>query len=65
MTKPDLVDKGTEETVVHIVHNGVIPLKKGYMIVRCRGQKEIKQKVSLIEATEKEKAFFSDHVHFK
>uniref|UniRef100_A0A671UP42 Interferon-induced GTP-binding protein Mx n=1 Tax=Sparus aurata TaxID=8175 RepID=A0A671UP42_SPAAU len=64
LTKPDLVDKGTEETVVDIVHNEVIHLKKGYMIVKCRGQKEIAEKVSLTEATEREKAFFKDHVHF-
>ncbi|XP_034406445.1 LOW QUALITY PROTEIN: interferon-induced GTP-binding protein Mx-like [Cyclopterus lumpus] len=37
----DLVDKGTEESVVEIVRNLVIQLNKGYMIVRCRGQKEI------------------------
>uniref|UniRef100_A0A4W6D541 Interferon-induced GTP-binding protein Mx n=1 Tax=Lates calcarifer TaxID=8187 RepID=A0A4W6D541_LATCA len=52
LTKPDLVDKGTEEKVVDIVHN------------ECRGQKEITEKVSLIEAVEREKAFFQDHVHF-
>ncbi|KAI3369499.1 hypothetical protein L3Q82_007715 [Scortum barcoo] len=33
LTKPDLVDRGTEGTVVEVVHNEVIPLKKGYMIV--------------------------------
>ncbi|XP_035857799.1 interferon-induced GTP-binding protein Mx isoform X2 [Sander lucioperca] len=65
LTKPDLVDKGTEETLVDIVHNEVIPLKKGYMIVRCRGQKDITDKVSLTEAIEREKAFFNDHVHFQ
>lgn len=65
MTKPDLVDKGTEETVVDIVHNEVIHLKKGYMIVKCRGQKEITEKVSLTEATEREKDFFEDHAHFQ
>lgn len=59
------MDKGTEETVVDIVHNEVIHLKKGYMIVRCRGQKEITDKVSLSEATEKEIAFFRDHAHFQ
>ncbi|GLD69935.1 AAW22002.1 Mx protein [Lates japonicus] len=64
LTKPDLVDKGTEETVVDIVHNEVIHLKKGYMIVKCRGQKEITEKVSLTEAMEREKAFFKDHVYF-
>ncbi|XP_068449701.1 interferon-induced GTP-binding protein Mx-like isoform X2 [Clinocottus analis] len=65
LTKPDLVDKGTEEAVVEIVRNLVVHLKKGYMIVRCRGQKEITERVSLTEATKREKAFFKDHVHFK
>ncbi|XP_029357348.1 interferon-induced GTP-binding protein Mx-like [Echeneis naucrates] len=65
LTKPDLVDKGTEETVVEIVHNEVIHLKKGYMIVKCRGQKEITEKVSLTEAIEREKDFFNSHVHFQ
>uniref|UniRef100_A0A3B3D6B9 Interferon-induced GTP-binding protein Mx n=1 Tax=Oryzias melastigma TaxID=30732 RepID=A0A3B3D6B9_ORYME len=64
LTKPDLVDKGTEENVVEIVHNEVIQLKKGYMIVKCRGQKEITEKVSLTEAIEREKAFFQDHAYF-
>uniref|UniRef100_A0A4W5PPV9 Interferon-induced GTP-binding protein Mx n=1 Tax=Hucho hucho TaxID=62062 RepID=A0A4W5PPV9_9TELE len=63
LTKPDLVDKGTEETVVDIVHNEVIHLTKGYMIVKCRGQKEIMERVSLTEATEREKAFFKEHAN--
>uniref|UniRef100_A0A8C7VAE7 Interferon-induced GTP-binding protein Mx n=1 Tax=Oryzias sinensis TaxID=183150 RepID=A0A8C7VAE7_9TELE len=65
LTKPDLVDKGTEETVVDIINNKAIPLKKGYMIVRCRGQKEITKKVSLTTALEKEKNFFQEHSHFQ
>ncbi|XP_056309807.1 interferon-induced GTP-binding protein MxB [Danio aesculapii] len=65
LTKPDLVDKGTEGTVVDIVHNEVIHLTKGYMIVRCRGQKEIMDQVTLNEATETENAFFKDHPHFR
>uniref|UniRef100_UPI0037E7FF43 interferon-induced GTP-binding protein Mx isoform X1 n=2 Tax=Semicossyphus pulcher TaxID=241346 RepID=UPI0037E7FF43 len=65
LTKPDLVDKGTEETVVDIVHNEVIHLKKGYMIVKCRGQKDIMDKVSLTEAIERERAFFQEHMHFQ
>lgn len=65
MTKPDLVDKGTEENVVKIVHNEVIPLKKGYMVVKCRGQKEITEKVSLSEALKNEEAFFKEHAHFQ
>ncbi|XP_019214275.1 interferon-induced GTP-binding protein Mx-like isoform X2 [Oreochromis niloticus] len=65
LTKPDLVDKGTEENVVKIVHNEVIPLKKGYMVVKCRGQKEITGKVSLSEALKNEEAFFKEHAHFQ
>uniref|UniRef100_A0A672Z8A8 Interferon-induced GTP-binding protein Mx n=1 Tax=Sphaeramia orbicularis TaxID=375764 RepID=A0A672Z8A8_9TELE len=64
LTKPDLVDKGTEQTVIEIVRNEVIHLKKGYMIVRCRGQKEITKNVSLSEAIRKEKAFFKEHAFF-
>ncbi|XP_067261448.1 interferon-induced GTP-binding protein MxB-like [Chanodichthys erythropterus] len=64
LTKPDLVDKGTEGTVVDIVHNEVIHLTKGYMIVRCRGQEEIINKVNLSMATAKENVFFTDHPHF-
>uniref|UniRef100_A0AAY4EP99 Interferon-induced GTP-binding protein Mx n=1 Tax=Denticeps clupeoides TaxID=299321 RepID=A0AAY4EP99_9TELE len=64
LTKPDLVDKGTEETVVDIVHNNVIQLTKGYMIVRCRGQKDILDRLTLVEASDKEKAFFQDHTQF-
>ncbi|KAM6980243.1 interferon-induced GTP-binding protein Mx3-like [Aplochiton taeniatus] len=63
LTKPDLVDKGTEENVVDIVHNHVVQLTKGYMIVKCRGQKEITDGISLKEATEREKAFFKEHEH--
>ncbi|GAA6091051.1 interferon-induced GTP-binding protein MxA [Tachysurus ichikawai] len=64
LTKPDLLDKGTEDTVVSIINNEIIYLTKGYMIVRCRGQKEIMDRVSLLEATEKEKDFFKEHPHF-
>ncbi|XP_028302205.1 interferon-induced GTP-binding protein Mx-like isoform X3 [Gouania willdenowi] len=64
LTKPDLVDKGTEETVIEIVHNEIINLKKGYMIVKCRGQKEIAEKVSLSEAIQREKDFFERHANF-
>ncbi|MEQ2208519.1 hypothetical protein XENOCAPTIV_004096, partial [Xenoophorus captivus] len=46
LTKPDLVDKGTEETVVEIVHNEVIQLKKGYMIKSLpRLEEQIEEKL--------------------
>ncbi|XP_023684691.1 interferon-induced GTP-binding protein Mx3-like [Paramormyrops kingsleyae] len=64
LTKPDLVDKGTEETIVQIILNEVIHLAKGYMVVKCRGQKDITDRVSLTEALDKEKFFFEGHSHF-
>uniref|UniRef100_A0A673JPP7 Interferon-induced GTP-binding protein Mx n=1 Tax=Sinocyclocheilus rhinocerous TaxID=307959 RepID=A0A673JPP7_9TELE len=65
LTKPDLVDKCMEETVVRTVNNEVIPLKKGYMIVKCRGQNEINDKLDLARALEKERHFFDEHAHFR
>ncbi|XP_072369291.1 interferon-induced GTP-binding protein Mx3-like isoform X2 [Scyliorhinus torazame] len=65
LTKPDLVDKGTEENVVDIVRNIVVELRKGYMIVKCRGQKDINDKLTLDDAITKEKAFFEDHEQFR
>ncbi|XP_053471131.1 interferon-induced GTP-binding protein Mx2 isoform X1 [Ictalurus furcatus] len=64
LTKPDLVDKGSEETVLSVINNEIIYLNKGYMIVRCRGQQEIKDHVSLNETVKKERDFFEDHPHF-
>ncbi|XP_019380316.1 PREDICTED: interferon-induced GTP-binding protein Mx1-like isoform X2 [Gavialis gangeticus] len=64
LTKPDLVDKGTEEAVVDIVRNLVIHLKKGYMVVKCRGQQDIQNDLSLDRAIQKERKFFQDHEYF-
>ncbi|XP_004429677.1 PREDICTED: interferon-induced GTP-binding protein Mx1 [Ceratotherium simum simum] len=64
LTKPDLVDRGTEEQVVDVVRNLVYHLKKGYMMVKCRGQQDIQDRLSLAEALQREKAFFEDHPHF-
>nr|DBA34531.1 TPA: hypothetical protein GDO54_002082 [Pyxicephalus adspersus] len=65
LTKPDLVDKGTEQQVLCTVQNKVYPLKKGYMMVKCRGQKEIQDNISLQDALKKEKEFFTNHQDFR
>ncbi|XP_056088974.1 interferon-induced GTP-binding protein Mx-like [Rhinichthys klamathensis goyatoka] len=65
LTKPDLVDKGMEEMVVRTVNNQVIQLKKGYMIVKCRGQQDINEKLDLVKALEKERRFFDENAHFR
>uniref|UniRef100_F7F3W4 Interferon-induced GTP-binding protein Mx2 n=1 Tax=Callithrix jacchus TaxID=9483 RepID=F7F3W4_CALJA len=65
LTKPDLMDRGTEKGVINVVRNLTYPLKKGYMIVKCRGQQEITNNLSLAEATKKEMTFFQTHPHFR
>ncbi|XP_047652907.1 interferon-induced GTP-binding protein Mx2 isoform X2 [Phacochoerus africanus] len=65
LTKPDLVDKGAEKVVLNVMQNLTYHLKKGYMIVKCRGQQEILNKLSLAEATKREIAFFRSHPHFR
>ncbi|XP_003463958.4 interferon-induced GTP-binding protein Mx1-like [Cavia porcellus] len=65
LTKPDLVDKGAEDKVLDVVHNLSCPLKKGYMVVRCRGQQDIQECLSLAEALQKERSFFEDHEQFR
>ncbi|XP_064183783.1 interferon-induced GTP-binding protein Mx3-like isoform X1 [Anguilla rostrata] len=64
LTKPDLVDKGTEKNILDIVRNQVIPLSKGYIIVKCRGQKQINDRISLSDATRIERDFFRRHEYF-
>lgn len=65
LTKPDLVDRGTEDKVVDVVRNLVYHLKKGYMIVKCRGQQDIQEHLSLNEALQNEQIFFKEHPHFR
>ncbi|XP_009281369.1 PREDICTED: interferon-induced GTP-binding protein Mx [Aptenodytes forsteri] len=64
LTKPDLVDRGTEESIINIIRNMVIPLKKGYMIVKCRGQQDIHNNLALASAIQQERQFFETHKHF-
>ncbi|CAM4734634.1 unnamed protein product [Leuciscus chuanchicus] len=64
LTKPDLVDKGAEADILQVLQGKVVPLKKGFTIVRCRGQSDINENVSLAEATKQEKEFFASHMHF-
>ncbi|XP_050955769.1 interferon-induced GTP-binding protein Mx3 [Labeo rohita] len=65
LTKPDLIDKGTEKNILAIVHNSVIPLSKGYIMVKCRGQQQINDEISLEEAAQIERDFFQNHDYFR
>uniref|UniRef100_A0A8C7LLW4 Uncharacterized protein n=2 Tax=Oncorhynchus mykiss TaxID=8022 RepID=A0A8C7LLW4_ONCMY len=65
LTKPDLIDPGAEKNVLEIVHNRVIFLSMGYVIVKCRGQKQIDENMSITRAIEEELEFFQNHEHFR
>lgn len=65
LTKPDLIDPGAEKNVLEIVHNKVIILNMGYVIVKCRGQKQIDENMSITRAIEEELEFFQNHEHFR
>ncbi|KAK2881494.1 hypothetical protein Q8A67_018762 [Cirrhinus molitorella] len=64
LTKPDLIDQGAETDVLNIVLGKVVPLSKGYIIVRCRGQSDINNKIPLDKAIDKEIEFFTNHRYF-
>ncbi|KAL0979900.1 hypothetical protein UPYG_G00191330 [Umbra pygmaea] len=64
LTKPDLIDPGAEKNILDIVHNRTIPLNLGYVIVKCRGQKQIDEDMSISDAIEDEKKFFERHKYF-
>lgn len=65
LTKPDLVDKGAEADILQVMQGKVVPLKKGYIMVRCRGQSDINENIPLSEATRQETEFFRNHSHFR
>uniref|UniRef100_A0A4W5R3X2 Dynamin-type G domain-containing protein n=1 Tax=Hucho hucho TaxID=62062 RepID=A0A4W5R3X2_9TELE len=52
LTKPDLIDPGAEKNVLEIVHNRVIFLNMGYVIVKCRGQKQIDENMSITHSNQ-------------
>ncbi|KAG8518580.1 Interferon-induced GTP-binding protein Mx2, partial [Galemys pyrenaicus] len=65
LTKPDLVDRGAEDSVLAVAQNFTYHLKKGYMMVKCRGQQDIMNRLSLAQATQKEVTFFQAHPQFR
>ncbi|XP_073688251.1 interferon-induced GTP-binding protein Mx2-like [Garra rufa] len=65
LTKPDLIDKGTEKNILDIVQNKVIPLRKGYIMVKCRGQQQINDEIPIEKAAEMEREFFQTHDYFR
>ncbi|XP_067897304.1 interferon-induced GTP-binding protein Mx3-like [Heterodontus francisci] len=65
LTKPDLIDYDAEKEILKIINNQMIPLQKGYMIIKCRGQHDLNANTSLASALEKEIEFFKRNIHFR
>jgi dynamin 1-like protein len=59
LTKVDLMDEGTDCT--EILLNQVIPLRRGYIAVVNRGQKDVVSDVSIRDGLKKEENFFRKH----
>ena len=65
VTKPDLIDAGTEKGLLDIINNKTYPLEMGYSCVRCRGQKAINEGQTLAEAIQQDEDFFGIKDHFR
>ena len=63
LTKLDLMDPGTD--AVDVLQNRVIPLRRGYVGVTNRGQRDIDNGVSIREALVKEQQFFKSHPGYR
>ena len=59
VTKIDLMDEGTD--ALELLNGKIYPLKLGYFGVKCRSQKQIDDKVSILQAIENEREFFGRH----
>jgi GTPase SAR1 family protein len=57
-TKMDLVDTGSERDVIDHINTNKTAMR--FHIVKCRGQKDLEEKVSLEEALGRERKFFQD-----
>lgn len=63
LTKVDIMDQGTD--CLNVLENRVIPLKKGYICVINRSQKDINNNVPIHEALKKEANFFKNHPSYQ
>jgi dynamin 1-like protein len=59
LTKCDLMDPGTDCS--EVLSNQLIPLRKGYIAVVNRGQKDINEDLTIQYGLEKEDKFFKSH----
>ena len=59
ITKPDMIDPGGERGVLDLLEGRKKTFAMGFHMVKCRGQKALNNKVTLEQAFDEEKHFFS------
>lgn len=62
LTKVDIMDHGTDAT--DILQNKVIPLRRGYIAVVNRSQKDIQDGLAIRDGLAKEQTFFLNHAKY-
>jgi interferon-induced GTP-binding protein Mx len=65
LTKPDLIGPGSESEVLAVLNNERKPLKLGYIMVKCRSQRDLDRGVTPQQAREAEINFFNEHPDWK
>jgi len=63
LTKLDLMDPGTDAS--DMLQNRVIPLRRGYVGVVNRGQRDVASKTSVSDALKREQQFFKGHAAYR
>eukprot|EP00614_Pseudopedinella_elastica_P027250 CAMPEP_0172635434 /NCGR_PEP_ID=MMETSP1068-20121228/199318_1 /TAXON_ID=35684 /ORGANISM="Pseudopedinella elastica, Strain CCMP716" /LENGTH=519 /DNA_ID=CAMNT_0013447641 /DNA_START=110 /DNA_END=1666 /DNA_ORIENTATION=- len=63
LTKLDLMDPGTDAS--ELLQNRVIPLRRGYVGVVNRGQRDVDSKTSVVSALKREQQFFKSHPSYR
>jgi dynamin 1-like protein len=63
LTKIDIMDQGTD--CLDVLNNQVVPLRRGYIAVVNRSQKDIQENVSIRQALKKEAAYFQAHAKYR
>lgn len=58
LTKLDLVDRGAEQKLLEVFENKRIPLKHGYLMVKCRTQEDIDNNIELSMLIKTKKVLF-------
>ncbi|CBZ50780.1 strain CBS138 chromosome D complete sequence,related [Neospora caninum Liverpool] len=63
VTKVDTLEEGADCS--EVLRNRIIPLKRGYVGVVCRGQRHTAEKMSIREGLKEEESFFRSHPAYR